>query len=453
VAQDGRFPDGGAVGISYAWTADGGVHWHHQRVPGLTSGTGGGPTWTRVSDPVAAFDTTGRAYVSTILLNLDQCRSAVAVSRSADGGRTFEAPVVVHRSDSCAVLDDKAWLVADTSAGSPRRGRLYQFWTPVLTDVFGNPDGSPQAVSWSDDHGRTWTAPVAVTAPHANTENSQPMPLPDGTVVLSYLDFGSQPGREGGEAARGIPSRRARGPRLAEQPGLQVATRISHDGGRTWTPGGVITRDLGGGNLDGMPAGVRCCLPSAVSDPVTGRMYAAWSAAGGHRLLLSSSTDGSHWSPPRRINPASGDAFGVNVDVSAYRGTVGVSYGLTNADASRGRFARQYAVISPDSGAHWSAPAVVGPRSNYRFAAQARGIFPGDYIGTALNRDRLYAVWCVAGKPRKAGAAFRSIRSNTPPPSTPARACDALGRTRQYGLSSRPTSSPRGDPIWTTTCC
>ena len=50
---------------------------------------------------------------------------------------------------TCAISDDKNWLVVDNGVKSPHRGRLYQFWTPFLTDPFGNPDGSPQAVVWS----------------------------------------------------------------------------------------------------------------------------------------------------------------------------------------------------------------------------------------------------------------------------------------------------------------
>ena len=34
-AHDGRYPDGGAVDISYAWTHDGGKTWHHAPVPGI----------------------------------------------------------------------------------------------------------------------------------------------------------------------------------------------------------------------------------------------------------------------------------------------------------------------------------------------------------------------------------------------------------------------------------
>ncbi len=41
VAHDCRFANGGAVDISYAWTHDGGAHWHHAAVPGLTTAVGG----------------------------------------------------------------------------------------------------------------------------------------------------------------------------------------------------------------------------------------------------------------------------------------------------------------------------------------------------------------------------------------------------------------------------
>jgi hypothetical protein len=422
VAHDGRYPDGGAVGISHAWTDDGGRHWHHRPLPGITSATGGDATWTRASDPVAAYDAQGRAYVSTLLFN-SGCDSAVAVSRSTDGGRTFGKPVIVHRSATCAVSDDKNWLVVDTSPGSPHRGRLYQFWTPFFFDIFGNFDGAPQAVVWSDDRGATWSSPVAVSAPHANTQNSQPMLMRDGTIVDSYLDFGPNVAEEGAgeglaqrlaaaqarpEALQGRRHRQRMQPRAgaaeAEPPLPRLVTRISRDGGRTWTDGGVISREVGGG-----PVGIRCCLPSATIDPVTDRMYAAWSGIDPRELLLATSTDGRSWSSPRRINRGSGDAQGVNVDVSAYGGTLGVSYGLTNADINFGRFARQYVTTSRDAGATFAPAVMVGPRSDYRFAAQAGGIFPGDYIGSAMHGDVLYAVWCVSGRPPRAGALFHQV--------------------------------------------
>ena len=190
-SHDGRYPDGGAVGISYAWTHDGGRSWHHQPVPHLTSSTGGAAVWVRASDPVVAFGPDGDVYISTLLIALT-CPSAVAVSRSTDGGRTFAAPVLAHYSATCDVSDDKNTLVVDTGATSPHRGRLYQFWTPFLTDPFGNRTARPRP--WSTPTTTAGPGATPSRCPHrtANTQNSTAMVQPDGTVVDAYIDYGAQ---------------------------------------------------------------------------------------------------------------------------------------------------------------------------------------------------------------------------------------------------------------------
>ena len=142
-AHDGRYPDGGAVDISYAWTHDGGNTWHHAPVPGITKAAGG--IWDRASDPVVAWGPDGSVYLSILPVSVD-CPSGVTVSRSTDGGKTFGPPVLVHYSDSCNYSDDKNWLVIDNSRRSPHYGRLYQFWTPFISDEAGNLTGFPQAV-------------------------------------------------------------------------------------------------------------------------------------------------------------------------------------------------------------------------------------------------------------------------------------------------------------------
>lgn len=405
-SHDGRYPDGGAVGIETAWTDDGGASWHHRALPGLTRATGGSATWARASDPVVAFAADGSVYVSTLVFNLG-CDTGVVVSRSTDGGKTFAAPVFAHRSDTCAVSDDKNTLLIDTSPASPHRGRLYQFWTPFLTDLFGNYDGSPQALVYSDDKGRTWSQPVSVTLPHANTQNSQPMLLRNGTLVDAYIDSGPNASDEGSEAASartGHHAAAARAAAPADQFIPVFTTAVSTDGGSTWHAGGNITRDLGNG-----PPGFRCCLMSATSDPVTGRLYSAWNAVDPTKIKLSSSVDGKKWSAPVTVNRPVATAYGVNVDVSAYGGSVAVSYGITNKDPRNGRFGRQLLSLSRDAGAHFSDPAVVGPRSNYRYAAVADGIFPGDYIGSAMTKGRLYAVWMVSSTPPTAGATHHQV--------------------------------------------
>ena len=239
-AHDGRYPNGGAVGISYAWTHDGGATWHHEPVPGLTTSTGGPEPWVRASDPVVAFAPNGDVYISTLLIAFT-CPSAVAVSRSTNGGRTFAAPVLAHYSADCAFSDDKNTLIIDNSPTSPHEGRLYQFWTPFLTDPLGQSDGSPQALVYSDDHGQTWSAPVDVSLPHANTQNSTPMLLADGTLIDAFIDYGDE--AQENEDIEFRHHEAAANRTAARAPGTPVIrTAISHDGGDSFTPGGVVAR-------------------------------------------------------------------------------------------------------------------------------------------------------------------------------------------------------------------
>jgi hypothetical protein len=412
VSHDGRYPDGGAVGIETMWTHDGGATWHHQPLPGVTATTGGEATWQRASDPVVAFAADGTVYVSTLVFNTG-CDTGVLVSKSTNGGMTFGTPMTAHRSAICDISDDKNWLVVDTSPTSRHHGRLYQFWTPFLTDMFGNPDGSPQALVYSDDGGGTWSAPVSVSAPHANTQNSQPMLKPDGTVVDSYIDYGPNGSAEGPEAAEARAAAHrtdAPAPRGAKPTATTASaypalvSKISTDGGARWVSGGVITRDLGDG-----PPGFRCCLPSAIADPVSGQLYATWNSVTATKVKLSTSTDGKKWSAPVVVNRPDPSLLGVSADVSAHDRTVSVAFGLTNANTTTGRFGRQFVATSRDGGKQFLPPTPVGPQIDYRFAAVAGGIFPGDYIGTAMATSRLYAVWAVSSSPPSAGATYHQV--------------------------------------------
>lgn len=399
VAHDGRYPDGGAVGIASAWTGDGGKTWIQKPLPGLTTATGASKPWVRASDPVAAYGPDGTAYVSTLIFDPKTCDSAVAVSRSADGGRTFAKPVLAHQSHTCSVSDDKNWLVVDSGASSPHRGRLYQFWTAFTADMFGN-YYSPQALVYSDDGGRHWTTPIAVSDPDTNTQNSQPMVLPSGTLVDTFMDFGT-----------GSAGDRVENPAL--RPVLRSATKaegpvvrsvISTDGGTTWRRGGTITDDVGGG-----PAGVRCCLPSATVDPATKVMYAAWNSAQRTAVKVSSSTDGRTWTAPVVVNHPLTGLLTVNVDVAARGGTVMVSYGLTNASTKPTWWGQQYVSTSVDRGRTFRAPRAIGKRTDYAYAAFARGRFPGDYIGSAMADGRAYSVWALASRPADPAAKFHQV--------------------------------------------
>jgi hypothetical protein len=403
-AHDSRFADGGAVDISVAWTADGGKTWRHAPVKGITTATGG--PYDRASDPVLAFGPDGTAYLSVLLIDATTCPSAVAVLRSRDGGQTWSKPFYAHKSSSCDYSDDKNWIVADASKSSPHYGRVYQFWTPFRYS--GNTFlGSPQAVRWSDNKGRTWSATAYITPLDHATQNSQPMILPDGSIVDTFYDFGA-----GGQAPDAVvPGARPDSPlgvrihaharpAAASAPIDATGTvfaSTSTDGGATWSAASEVANNAGG-----YADGIRCCLFAADIDALTHVMYVAYEGgvADTDPVYLSLSTDGTQWSSPIRVSR--GDVSGVqrvNVDVVARGGSVYVAYGTRTQPQNSGGFVQQQLSVSRNGGRSFGSPISIGPRSVLKYAAQARGYFPGDYIGEAIAPGRIYAVWAVSSKP------------------------------------------------------
>lgn len=393
VTHDSRYADGGAVAISHAWTRDGGLTWRHAPVAGLTTTTGG--VWERVSDPVLAFGPSGDLYLSTIALNSSptDCRSVVLVSRSTDGGATFGKPVTAQYTNDCNLFNDKNWIAVDGQPRSPHRGRVYQFWS------FFTADGAQQRLRWSDDRGQHWSAAVTVT-PGATTvtQNSQALIQPDGTVTDVYLDY-TGTGRRPDSEREVVGARTAPRAAPAPFPGVPLRARTSRDGGRTWSRAVTVATDVGGD----VP-GVRCCLPSAVADPVTGRLHAVWSSTDLSLLRLSSSSDGVHWSTPGTVDADRvASTLVVNADIAAYGGTVLVSWGRGDSAVAGGRFVQQEVAESVDGGRTFGRPLALGPRSDLRYAAQAGGAFPGDYIGTAITRGRGYVAWARSSTPPGSG--------------------------------------------------
>jgi hypothetical protein len=393
-AHDSRYAGGGAVDISVAWTSDGGATWNHQAVPGITKAAGG--PWDRASDPVVAFGPDGTVYLSVLAISTG-CPTAVVVLHSTDGGATWSKPVNVHKSTSCAYSDDKNWLVVDTSRSSPHYGRLYQFWTPFIFDAQGNYVSAPQAVRWSDDKGQTWSDTTYVSATNVGTQNSQAMIQPDGTITDAYLNYGVGGMGEDPEGNVGHHGDVHAAARAAAAPAAPVGdewvARTSDDGGKTWSSEVEITHDAGEG-----PAGIRCCLPSATADPVTGKLYTAWDSATPDQVKLSQSLDGRHWSAPVTVASGKPGIDRVNIDVTAYRSEVFVSYGTRDTTVDNGRYVQQQLSVS-HGGAPFGAPISLGPPSDLNYAAVAGGKFPGDYTGSSATQGRVYVAWCVSSTP------------------------------------------------------
>ena len=118
------------------------------------------------------------------------------------------------------------------------------------------------------------------------------------------------------------------------------------------------------------------------------------------RCTRSFSSNGRQWSSPIRVSR--GDVGGVqrvNVDVVARGGHVYIGYGKRTDPEQNGGFVQQQVSTSTDGGRSFGAPVSIGPRSVLKYAAQADGYFPGDYIGEAIAPGRMYLVWAVSSKP------------------------------------------------------
>lgn len=76
------------------------------------------------------------------------------LSRSEDRGRTWSTPVTVDSGPSCPCC--RTALTSDTD------GALYVAWRRIYHDASGTTEVRDIAVARSDDHGRTWNAPVRV---------------------------------------------------------------------------------------------------------------------------------------------------------------------------------------------------------------------------------------------------------------------------------------------------
>src|SRR5579862_3820379 len=109
--QTGRISPGGATDIGWATSTDGGTTWSHGFLPELTTGEGSGP-YDAASDPAVAYDAKHAVWmISSLPLSNSSATPAVVVSRSTDGGFTWQSPVSV---DATSQSSDKNWIVCDS---------------------------------------------------------------------------------------------------------------------------------------------------------------------------------------------------------------------------------------------------------------------------------------------------------------------------------------------------
>ncbi|TML63374.1 MAG: exo-alpha-sialidase [Actinobacteria bacterium] len=359
-SQWGRFTDGGASDIGVSVSTNNGTSWTAQALPGITGFTNPPGPYARVSDPSVAYDARHQVWmVSSLALDASVNGAAVILSRSTNGGATWNNPVNVAVAGAGQDFD-KNWTVCDNDDRSTFYGSCYTQW-----DDFGH--GNLLKIAYSRDGGLTWKLSKT---PRVGVIGGQPLTLPNGNVVVP-IDNAS-------ETALGY-------------------TRSTNGGvkfGQAFTITS-ITAKADPGNIRSGP------LPSAeISND--GKIYVVWedcrfrSGCSQNDLVYVTSTNGTTWSAVQRIPidsiPSTADYFipGVAVD----KGTLGANihvaveyYYYPNVNCTFATCQLDVGYISStDGGSTWSAAQQLrGPMTMSWLPDTTQGRMVGDYMSTSFD--------------------------------------------------------------------
>jgi hypothetical protein len=378
--QTGRIPPNlspgaGATDIGWATSTDGGTTWSHGFLPQLTKGEGTGP-YDAVSDPAVAYDAKHNVWmIASLPISTTMQTPAVVVSRSTDGGFTWQKPVSV---DPTAPSSDKNWIVCDNGSSSPHFGNCYMEWDDPSA-------GDEIRMSTSSDGGQTWGPAIATTGASSGI-GGQPLVQPNGTVVVPI------------------------------ETGFMSAF-VSTSGGASWS---AIT-NFASINFHNDAGGIRSGpLPSAAVDGA-GKVWVVWedcrfrSGCSTNDLVYSTSTDGVHWTAVKRVpidaTTSTVDHFipGIGIDpaTSGTKAHVAIHYYYYSQSSCSTSTCQLYVgfISSSNGGSTWNAHVkLAGPMKLAWLANSQNGLMVGDYIATAFTNGVPHGVFAVAAM--KSGSTF-----------------------------------------------
>ncbi len=376
--QVGRIFSGAAAAIGFSTSSDAGRTWKHGLLPAF-------PEATVASDPVVAHDALhGRWLIATLVPDAAR-QSAVAIYGSSDG-LSWDAPVAAvsypQASTDEGTALDKEWLTCDNGATSPFRGRCYLGYTDIAHDTDPARPGSHIALQSSADGGRTWSDPVLLPVNATVVSPAvQPVVRPDGELVVAFFEDG---------VAEAVRSRDAGATFSARE---RISNVVFHQ--RPITPTRLRAFSL----------------PTAAVN-AAGLVYVAWldcrfrTNCATDDIVWSRSTAPGTWTPVRRIplGPLRSRADLVLPDLAVAGARLAVTYyAVSSPDCTEATcLLDTYLVSSTNSGARWSKPRRLNPRSmRLTWLAQtSSGRMVGDYTGTVFAGKRVVSVHVQARPPQ-----------------------------------------------------
>jgi BNR repeat-like domain len=386
--QTARVPAGGSADIGFATSTNGGTTWTHGYLPGLTVNYKNG-TFSAASDPSVVYDPKHGVWLILSLPIATNGTVDVAASSSTNG-INWANPVIVDKSG----VDDKSWITCDTTATSPFYGNCYAEWDQ------GFSTGLVQ-MSTSTDGGKTW-GPAKSTADHLAGIGGQPLVQPNGTVVVPIeSDF------TGG-----------------------IVAFTSTNGGTSWTSSAPVA------SIDarGQDGGLRS--PQLVSATVDGggTIYVVWSdcrfrtgcpgASSTDDIVMSTSTDGVHWSAVSRIpiDPTTStvDHFipGIGADPSTSGSTAHLAmtyYLYPKASCNNSCQLQVGFTVSEDGGQTWTAGKTLsGPMQLTWLTPSDLGPMVADYLAVAYSNGNPFGIFTLAQA--NIGTTFNEFMATTTAP-------------------------------------
>ncbi|MGB8702554.1 MAG: sialidase family protein, partial [Thermosynechococcaceae cyanobacterium] len=281
--DSGSFVETGGLSFNgYARSTDGGLTFKDLKFvpappPGFLQG-----------DPVVQCASASIFYQSSLFD--DGSASTISVSKSTDGGITFNAPVVAASAGTTGNFLDKSWMTIDPT----NRKQLYVTYTN-----FGA--STTLEIVRSTDGGATWSKPKQLASASGNdfVQGSQVIVGPKGQVYVIWEDF---------KGTSFPPINR------------KLFIRKSVDNGVTFSPAQLISKVTFVGNAFTLENGFRSGFdfPSVAINRKSGKLFVAWhdgrfgskpdptSPTGRYNfadILVTTSTDeGTTWSAPVQVN-------------------------------------------------------------------------------------------------------------------------------------------------------